>query len=661
MLPAATQAPLTGEEILLQPGASLNEPVVGSFRPRWDRWRQEGASPTLLRWIRLGVKLPLVQLPALRSMRNLRLTEDQAVWVDGEIQRLLRVGALRELLPYEPAFLSPIGVVPKKNNKFRLIVDMRLLNSYVRPPKFKFQSLRDLATILRPGDYMFTIDFQDGFFHAEVHPSHQHLLGIRWRNRRYAYQGFPFGLNASPWIFTRFVRATTRALMAKGVRCLAYMDDLIVMASSLAEALEKRCVVLKTLADLGWHISLEKSSLDPSQSKEFLGLTVDTAGPEPRFRVPAAKAHALRHDIDRLLRAHSQEGLIPVRRVAAVAGHCCSLTRAVLPAQLLLRNLYRDIKCRRDWSSLIRLSPASVRDLQDWLAGLSTWDGRVATSRPFDAVLDTDASLSGWGAALMDSSATSAGWWRGRTRHINELELKAVLKALRSFQPLLAGKSVLVRCDNVTAVAFINKLGGRNMAMNKTMRKIFAWCSDHQVQLTARHLPGLDNSRADLLSRLYPQHEWSLAGDLFRSLDRRWGPHTIDRMASARNAKLPRFNSRFHEVGAEAVDALTQDWSRDNNWVVPPIALIPKVIALIRRQKAEATVVAPVWEGRPWFRDLMELCVEPPVPIPNLPSSFEWEGPCLPEPTRNPSWRWIACRISGLHAPLAGLHKPWGY
>lgn len=58
--------------------------------------------------------------------------------------------------------------------------------------------------------------------------------------------------------------------------------------------------------------------------------------------------------------------------------------------------------------------------------GLSKWDGRVALTQPFDVVLDTDTSLSGWGAALKDSSATSVGWWKHCSCHINELELKVV-------------------------------------------------------------------------------------------------------------------------------------------------------------------------------------------------------------------------------------------
>lgn len=133
-------------------------------------------------------------------------------------------------------------------------------------------------------------------------------------------------------------------------------------------------------------------------------------------------------------------------------------------------------------------------------------------------------------------------------------------------------------------IVYINKLSGRNLVMNKTTWKILTWCKQHNVQLTAWHLPGLDNGWADRLSWLYPQHEWSLANHLFTLLDCHWGPHLVDWMVLAENAHLPHFNSCFFKVGVEAVDVLTQCWRCDNNWVVLPIMLIPKVITLVQRQ-----------------------------------------------------------------------------
>ena len=72
----------------------------------------------------------------------------------------------------------------------------------------------------------------------------------------------------------------------------------------------------------------------------------------------------------------------------------------------------------------------------------------------------TDASKEGWGAHLGDF--TASGTWRVPESHlhINFLELKAVLLALKRFQHLVQGKVVLVATDNTTVVAYINKEGG---------------------------------------------------------------------------------------------------------------------------------------------------------------------------------------------------------
>jgi hypothetical protein len=56
--------------------------------------------------------------------------------------------------------------------------------------------------------------------------------------------------------------------------------------------LQHHTVVLKVLAGLGWHINSEKSLLEPSQVKEFLGLVIDMTE-EPCFWVPLYKVHTI--------------------------------------------------------------------------------------------------------------------------------------------------------------------------------------------------------------------------------------------------------------------------------------------------------------------------------------------------------------------------------
>jgi len=68
----------------------------------------------------------------------------------------------------------------------------------------------------------------------------------------------------------------------------------------------------------------------------------------------------------------------------------------------------------------------------------------VALTCPPDMVINTDASLSGWGASTSSQDHTSVGWWRRPNQLINVLELKAIYNALWTKPPQLTkNKSVL--------------------------------------------------------------------------------------------------------------------------------------------------------------------------------------------------------------------------
>ena len=121
----------------------------------------------------------------------------------------------------------------------------------------------------------------------------------------------------------------------------------------------------------------------------------------------------------------------------------------------------------------------------------------------------------GWGAHLGDF--TTSGTWSVPESHlhINFLELKAVLLALKRFQHLVQGKVVLVATDNTTVVAYINKEGGmRSGSLCALLWRLLCWCNLRQVVLKARHIPGRLNVIADKLSRHCQiiQTEWSSSG-----------------------------------------------------------------------------------------------------------------------------------------------------
>ena len=100
--------------------------------------------------------------------------------------------------------------------------------------------------------------------------------------------------------------------------------------------------------------------------------------------------------------------------------------------------------------------------------------------------------------------------------------------------------------------------------------------------------------------------DWRVNPSVFRLVDAKWGPHTIDRFASYYNAQLQRFNSKFASPSCSGVDALVQDWSRENNWVCPPVGLVVNAVRVLTACSGRGTLIIPEWPSAyfwPLLRD----------------------------------------------------------
>jgi len=105
--------------------------------------------------------------------------------------------------------------------------------------------------------------------------------------------------------------------------------------------------------------------------------------------------------------------------------------------------------------------------------------------------------------------------------------------------------------------------------------------------------PRDQNSKVDIFSTITDFDVYSVHDGVFSHLAGLWGPHTKDRFSYCYNTKLLRFNLRFLQPGSKAVGVFSQDWSSDNNCLVPPIAVIGKVLSHMRDCRA-VTLIVPL-------------------------------------------------------------------
>ena len=621
--------------------------VGGNFRNHIDKWKVI-ADETVFKWISSGVELDFKTLPAPFVNKQRSFSPKETSFIDEEIAKLICTGCIQEVQD-RPAFLSQIFTVPKANGKLRLVIDLRIINEHIHLKKFVYEDINTVLDVVKPKDSLITLDIKNSFFHIPLNNKYYKYVSFTWKGKYYSWLVLPFGLCSSPYYWSKCNRAVVKHIRhICGISTVCYVDDYLV--NDKAGSIEhSKNILLSTLTNLGYFINFDKSSLQPEFHKKYIGYIVDTKKVDDSvfISIPSDRIKKLKRDIRRTL----NKGCVSARSLARITGQCVSMAKAVLPAKLLLRNLYRLLQTKLSWRDSLVLDGPSRLDLEWWLDSLSSWNGRCFRGSSKALVQVTcDASKTGYGGAILHQNLEAQGHWDFSMEHrsSNYRELLAVLMTLKSFLPYLRHKSVQFLSDNVTTCAAINFQGTSVRDLDMVAREIFAIAIRNDIQIQARYLPGIQNVHSDYLSRLSPKYEWALNPNLFAYLDELFGPHTVDRFASVLTSQCPRYNSRFLNPYTEVVDALHQsNWSTENNFVNPPFRLLPKVINHIQTSKSTATVIAPFWPSQPWFKKLSRMALCPPLKLPKPRLVCLPVQDCIPEPTRNPKWVLYAWKVSG--------------
>ena len=248
--------------------------------------------------------------------------------------------------------------------------------------------------------------------------------------------------------------------------------------------------------------------------------------------------------------------------------------------QIMTRYLHFIVNSRDSWHSIVFIQHQAKKELLFWRDNLRNLNGVSFWSTPFvpSKIVFSDASSTGCAAFIQSSSLIFHRNWSATEslKSSTWRELATVRYSLEAFNSNLAGHRVRWNTDNQNVVRIV-QVDSMIEELQELTLDIFLFASSHNIRLDLTWIPLDQNSEADRFSKVVDIDNYSVHDDVFIHLDRLWGPHSIDSFASSYNAKLPRFNLRFLQSGTEVVDAFSQDWSCDNNWIVPPITVVGKV------------------------------------------------------------------------------------
>ena len=394
-----------------------------------------------------------------------------------------------------------------------------------------------------------------------------------------------------------------------------YLDDWLVQSSSCESLLRDLQTVLHLCHELGIVVNPQKSNLIPSQVVQYLGVIIDSTS----FRASPSPER-----ISRLLSTAEEfqsSASPPASLWLLLLGILSSLAHLVPGGRFRMRSL--QLCLHRSWDRLDLEAPVSVsteclRDFKWWLHLPRLSLGVSLCQVSPDLHFWSDASDMGWGAHL-DRQVASGLWDSHQAAlSINAGELLAVQLGFRQFQSSLRGRTVAVFCNNTTAVAYLRKegstrspqlLGSGDLALDRV--PLHPPSSAVSPRLQQR--PGgrsVSPSPAPTF-RVVPQHDRL---SVFKKALA--GPNRL--ICHSENRHCSIYFSPFHDPMSAGTDAFLQSWNGLQAYAFPPVAIIPRVLAkLWASSGTELTLVAQHWAQRPWFSDLLQLSLAPPVVLPS--------------------------------------------
>jgi hypothetical protein len=278
-----------------------------------------------------------------------------------------------------------------------------------------------------------------------------------------------------------------------------YVDDFLGIAATrdMAQATQD---TITALADkLGLPMAPTKHK-GPDTIMDYLGILIDCDS--QTLRLPPGKQREILELIETALAAT----WLLKATLEKLVGKLNFACKAVPSGRPLMQSLFIALQQSRAARKL-RLRPVAHSDLESWHFMLRQWSGvaRLMPTRPIEASAigwATDASGSIGYGAIMGGQWMANRWSQEQAKHsITYKELYAVVVSAHTWDENLAGRHVILECDNEAVVRCINKMGAKDKDVRLLLRELLLILARIGAKISARHVAGKLNVLPDLLSR----------------------------------------------------------------------------------------------------------------------------------------------------------------
>ena len=156
--------------------------------------------------------------------------------------------------------------------KFRLIIDLSLLNRYIKKQAFKMETVKLVRQAMRLNDWAVSIDLTDAYLHVPIHHQSRKYLCFVHKAQVYHFTALLFGMSLSPLIFSKLMDVIAAFLRQCAISVFPYLNDWLIKNLICNRLITQTSFCIQTIQSLGFLPNLKKSDLFPAQKFTFKGM-----------------------------------------------------------------------------------------------------------------------------------------------------------------------------------------------------------------------------------------------------------------------------------------------------------------------------------------------------------------------------------------------------
>ena len=367
-------------------------------------------------------------------------------------------------------------------------------------------------------------DVQGAFRLVPVQPRDWKLQGSSYRGRVYVDKHLSFGGASAPRIFDELgtvlmdiARTTIEAQVdTQEFGIVRYCDDMLLVTR---DAVTQKVVreFTRCMDSLGAPLKQEKQVVDV-RCIDFLGIHIDLEG--NRMRVTEERRVRVMAELEEL----EASATVSVEQARRLLGKLVWASQTMTDVSALISVLFGLVRAQKG-GRVRALAPRHRKAARVWRTALTRNDGvpiwiMNAGHQRERVDFWTDASGRGLGAVypqapggpqytqarLPDELRRSKPKRREGERQVSIafLEMSGVYLAVLTWPEAVAGKHVVVHCDNKTVVANVNSMRARTDDLAAMLMELTHVLAKADATMRLEHVPGADNEQADAASRHKP-------------------------------------------------------------------------------------------------------------------------------------------------------------